>query len=358
MTIHRLQIGQFRNLNHVRLAPSTNINVIYGDNGSGKTSVLESIFFLTHGRSFKASKTHNIIQQGFNECTVFATVGEGRLPVGVQRNVTGQTEIRISGEPVSALSELASLLPVQFINAEAFQILEGSPRHRRQFLDWGVFHVEQKFLGAWRSAQKALKHRNTLLRSGRIDAQELAAWEHELVHYAHEVDALRSAYLSTFEADFLSLLESFGDIPEVRLSYQRGWDKTRSLSEVLTDSLDRDRKRGFTQSGPQRADLKVKTGKEDVSDILSRGQQKIVVSALKLAQGRHLVKNKEQKRCIYLLDDLPAELDRHHLQKVCQVLEGIDAQVFITCIDPAVFDGIWQDPDKVKMFHVEQGKLN
>jgi len=358
MTIHRLQIGQFRNLNQVRIAPSAHINVLHGDNGSGKTSVLEALFFLTHGRSFKASKTHNIIQQGRDDCTVFATVGEGRLPVGVQRKTNGQTDIRISGEPVSALSELASLLPVQFINAEAFQILEGSPRHRRQFLDWGVFHVEQKFLGAWRRTQKALKHRNTLLRSGRIDVKELAAWEYELVQYAEEVDRLRSTYLTAFEQDFTALIASFGDIPEVSLHYQRGWDKTRSLADVLLDSLDRDKKRGFTQSGPQRADVRVKTGKEDASDILSRGQQKIVVSALKLAQGKHLIKTKEQKRVIYLLDDLPAELDRHHLQKVCQVLEGIDAQVFITCIDPAVFDGIWQNPNNVKMFHVEQGTLN
>ncbi len=358
MTIHRLNIEQFRNLHHVRFEPSPHINILHGNNGSGKTSVLEAVFFLTHGRSFKASRTDSIIERGHADTTVFASIGDNRLPVGIQRDEKGKSEIRISGDPVAALSELAALVPVQFINAEAFQILEGSPRHRRQFMDWGVFHVEQMFLGAWRSSQKALKHRNTLLRSGRIVAEELAVWDKELVHYAEQVDGLRTQYLEAFESDFLALLRTFDDIPEVSLGYQRGWDKTKALSDVLKDGLERDRKRGFTQSGPQRADLRVRTGKEDVADILSRGQQKIVVAALKLAQGRHLHNTKEQKRCIYLLDDLPAELDRNHLQKVCQVLEGLDAQVFITCIDPNVFQGMWRDTENVKMFHVEQGTLS
>ena len=358
MTIHRLNIEQFRNLHQVRFEPSPHINILHGNNGSGKTSVLEAVFFLTHGRSFKASKTDSIIQSGCKDTTVFASVGDSRLPVGITRDERGKSEIRVSGDPVSALSELAALVPVQFINSEAFQILEGSPRHRRQFMDWGVFHVEQMFLGAWRSSQKALKHRNTLLRSGRIVPLELAAWDTELVQHAEQVDALRAQYLEAFESDFLTLLGSFGDIPEVSLSYQRGWDRTKTLTDVLKDNLERDRKRGFTSSGPQRADLRVRTGKEDVADILSRGQQKIVVAALKLAQGRHLHKTKEQKRCIYLLDDLPAELDRNHLQKVCQVLEGLDAQVFITCIDPSVFNGMWREPENVKMFHEEQGTLS
>lgn len=358
MTIHRLQIDNFRNLHQIKLEPSPHINILHGKNGSGKTNLLEAIFFLTHGRSFKLSRNHSLVTKGEEQTTVFAKIGDIQLPVGIQRNVKGSTEIRIAGEQVSAVAELAKLVPLQFINSEAFQILEGSPKHRRQFLDWGVFHVEQSFINVWRNAQKALKNRNTLLRSGRIAPQQLDPWDREFILNSNLVDDSRKAYLDGFSTDFKELLSAFTDVSDIHLSYQRGWDKTKTLNEVLTDSLDRDKKSGFTHSGPQRADLRVRVGRDNVADILSRGQQKMVVAAMKLAQGRYLHKSKEQKRCIYLLDDLPAELDHEHLLKVCQVLESLDAQIFISCIDPKIFDGCWQDSNKVKMFHVEQGVLS
>ena len=358
MTIHRLQITQFRNLDQVNLEPSPHINILHGKNGSGKTNVLEALFFLTHGRSYKASRNSSLVKRDSSFAAVFANIGDSRLPVGIQRDASGKTDVRIAGEAVTAISELASLVPLQFIHSEAFQILEGSPKYRRQFIDWGVFHVEQGFINAWRNAQKALKNRNTLLRSGRIDASELASWNQEFVVNSNLVDQLRSKYLEGFKQNFKELIAQFSDLPEIDVGYSRGWDRTKTLDEVLSDSLSRDKKSGFTHSGPQRADLKVRVDRENVSDIMSRGEQKMVVSAMKLAQGHYLQKAKQQKRCIYLLDDLPAELDSEHLLKVCRVLESMDAQVFISCIDPGVLENCWEDKQKVKMFHVEQGILS
>jgi len=358
VTIHRLHITQFRNLDQVSLEPSPHVNIIHGKNGSGKTNILEAIFFLTHGRSYKASKNASLVQRESAFATVFANIGDSQLPVGIQRDASGSTEVRIAGEAVTAISELASLVPLQFIHSEAFQILEGSPKYRRQFIDWGVFHVEHAFISAWRNTQKALKNRNTLLRSGRMDANELASWNQEFVSNANLVDQARSRYLEGFKQNFNELIDQFSDLPKIDISYSRGWDKTKTLDEVLADSLIRDKKSGFTHSGPQRADIRVRVDKENVSDILSRGQQKMVVSAMKLAQGHYLIKSKQQKRCIYLLDDLPAELDSEHLLKICRVLEAMDAQVFISCIDPKVLEDCWEDKQKVKMFHVEHGVLS
>lgn len=358
MTIHRLQITQFRNLDQVNLEPSPHVNVIYGKNGSGKTNILEAIFFLTHGRSYKTSRNASLVKKDKPFAAVFANIGDSQLPVGIQRDISGSTEVRIAGEAVTAISELASLVPLQFIHSEAFQILEGSPKYRRQFIDWGVFHVEHGFINAWRNSQKALKNRNTLLRSGRIDANELDSWNQEFITNSNLVDQARLRYLEGFKQNFNDLINQFTDLPSVDITYTRGWDRTKTLEEVLADSLIRDRKSGFTHSGPQRADIKVRVDRENVSDILSRGQQKMVVSAMKLAQGHYLKKSKQQKRCIYLLDDLPAELDSEHLLKICRVLESMDAQVFISCIDPQILENCWEDKQKVKMFHVEQGVLS
>lgn len=357
MTIHKLQIQNLRNLSSVNLEPSEHINVFWGKNGAGKTSVLEAIHYLTHGRSFKVSRNRSLIQRDQSQLVVYGVVGPGKYPIGLQRSKEGQVDIRISGEKVSALSELARLVPVQVINSDAFLLLEGSPKTRRQFLDWGVFHVEPSFLSVWQRAQKALKNRNTLLRSGRITDLQMSPWTREFISASNEVDRLRQHYLTGFSEYFQDLLSQLIDLPDLKLSYSRGWDKTKTLEEVLTDGVDRDKKTGFTHAGPQRADLRIRLGKENAADVLSRGQQKLVVSALKLAQGIDLMKRKESKRCIYLLDDLPAELDQQHIEQICHVLDNMDAQVFITCINPESVRPYWHQKDRLRLFHVEQGTV-
>lgn len=357
MTIHKLQIQALRNLASVNLEPSQQINIFYGQNGAGKTSILEAIHFLTHGRSFKVSRNRSLIQAEQSQMVIYGHVGPGRFPVGLSKSRELGIKIRISGEPVHALSDLAKLVPVQIINSDAFLLLEGSPKVRRQFLDWGVFHVEPSFLHSWQRAQKALKNRNTLLRSGRIQDHQMTSWTRELVTAANEVDGLRQTYLERFKEHFYQLLKDLMDLPDLKLSYYRGWDKTKTLEEVLTDGLARDQKAGFTHVGPQRADLRIRLGTENAADVLSRGQQKLVTTTLKLAQGQDLMRRKESKRCIYLLDDLPAELDSQHLGKICQLLEQMDAQVFITCIDPDSMRGFWSDQSNISMFHVERGSV-
>ncbi len=358
MTIHKLQINNIRNIQSVSLKPSEDINIFYGNNGAGKTTLLEAVHLLTHGRSFRASRHKSLILQGAQQATVFGTVGETETPVGIQKDIKNNTQIRIAGEKVSQVSELARLVPVQVINSDAFQLLEGSPRNRRQFLDWGVFHVEHGFIRAWSDLQKSLKNRNTLLRSGKMSDQLRDVWDKEFVTAANTIDRLRQKYLGEFKERFHLLLQQLVELDELTLSYYRGWDKTKTFEEVLTDSLRRDLNSGFSHYGPQRADLRIRKDKLNAADLLSRGQQKLVVSALKLAQAEDLISRKNHRRCVFLLDDLPAELDRQHLTQICQLLESMDAQVFISCIDPSSFDGIWKNQDRVKMFHVEHGALS
>ncbi|BCQ58254.1 hypothetical protein PBOI14_00040 [Pseudomonas sp. Boi14] len=140
------------------------------------------------------------------------------------------------------------------------------------------------------------------------------------------------------------------------LSYYRGWDKDRELSEVLATALHRDQQMGHTQAGPQRADLRLRLGGHNAADILSRGQQKLVVCALRIAQG-HLVSQARRGQCIYLVDDLPSELDEQHRRALCRLLEDLRCQVFITCVDHELLREGWQTETPVALFHVEQGRI-
>lgn len=358
MPLARLDISRLRNLKQVRLDPSPQVNLIVGENGSGKTSVLEAIHLLSLGRSFRSHKHKTYIQYEQQECVVFAQVDDGhqRLPLGIKRSRDGAVEVRIQGRPAQSAVELAERLPVQLINPDAFRLLEGSPKVRRQFVDWGVFHFDEQFINAWRGWQKALKQRNSLLRRGKISANLLAAFDQELIRLGEHVNDARKAYVAALTPHFEAVLTQLAPALSVQLQFFQGWDAQKTLREAVEHSYQRDIDLGYTNTGPQRADLRVKTPSGDALDTLSRGQQKLVVSALKIAQGQLLIERGRQ--LVFLVDDLPAELDANHRRKLCQLLESLASQIFITSVGPDSMDFNWSDQTDVRHFSMNEGELS
>lgn len=359
MSIHHLAVTGVRNLAPVTLAPSPRINLLYGHNGSGKTSFLEAIHFLALARSFRSTRIQPMIQTDQEQALVFArftsTSGD-ESSLGISRNRQTDLQVRLNGENLRSIAELARNLPVQLINPESFRLLEGSPNVRRQFLDWGVFHVEHSFMTWWQRLQHSLKQRNSLLRHAIIDDHSLQAWNLEFSTAGEQVDQLRQAYIRKLKPVFSQTLSELIQLPELTLSYYRGWDREKPLHETLSANLARDRQLGYTQTGPQRADLRLRMGKQNAIDVLSRGQQKLVVCALKIAQG-HLLSESMNQKCIYLVDDLGAELDPVYRNSLCRLLEQLECQVFITGTDPNSMNYDWGKDTPVKMFHVEHGHI-
>ena len=362
MSIEQLSFHGLRNLQPFTLHPGAGINLISGANGSGKTSLLEGIHILGMGRSFRTRQIKNAIQHDAGELTLFGRLagehGGSATTLGVRRlRDERELELRLRGERPARLSDMVEALPLQLINPDAFRLLEGSPAGRREFLDWGVFHVKYEFLTGWKRTRRALKHRNALLRRGRIDAKQLDAWEHELATWGEQVDQLRRDWFSAFLPVFEQTLSALLPLEGLSLHYARGWDKKRSLSEVLRAARASDEHMGFTQQGPQRADLRIRVNKKPAIEVLSRGQQKLVVSALKLAQGRFLESTLEPgtagRHCVYLIDDLPAELDDYHQQRFCELLESMQCQAFITSVEPNALHNRWLPDTPVTMFHVK-----
>jgi DNA replication and repair protein RecF len=358
--LNRLKVTDVRNIRSATLLQFSQANLIYGANGSGKTTLLECINMLGLGRSFRGIQMKPVINTEADHCTVFGeltTVSGGISPVGVAKSKKGETKIKLDGELIKSVAPLAELLPLQLISTDTHLLLSGSPKIRRQYIDWGLFHVEQDFLFHWRRLQQALKQRNSLLRRGRISSLEMDPWEQQLSAASDIIHGFRSSYIGELNVVFKETLKALYDEHEaVELYYSCGWDTEKKYSQYLIDSREKDAQRGFTQAGAHRADLKVKVGKLAAADVLSRGQQKLLVAALRLAQGK-LLQQQTGRRPIYLVDDLPAELDKRHRERFVEALFDTGSQVFITCVDVDNLVAAYADREKPAMFHVEHGRV-
>ena len=360
MSIRRLRVQGIRNLQDVDLELAS-VNVFFGANGSGKTSLLEAVYVLGSGKSFRAPRLDPVITHQSPECVVHAAITDSHgssIPMGLARQRNGEFQGRIQGRTVQNAAELARCLPLQLINSDTFQLLEGGPKSRRQFLDWGVFHVEQGFHAVWLDVQRALRQRNALLRHARLAPDQLEAWDIHLSARAEELDAFRRGYFDAFYPQFTATLGELASLEDVDLSYQRGWDKETPLKDVLRESLSRDHERGFTVQGPHRADIRVRVKGQSAEQVLSRGQQKLVVCAMKVAQARVFSANR-QRDCVFLVDDLPSELDRRHRSALAALLSSLGCQGLVSCVDRADLEAVWPSvpEDQRRMFHVEQGRF-
>ncbi len=374
MYLTRLEVVGLRNLVDARLTPCAGINVFCGANGSGKTSLLEAIYLLGRGRSFRTRLLKAAINHAVDTTTVFGLVaeegvdgavaggGQHQTPIGVLRNKAGQFLCKVNGEPVYTASSLAETLPLLLLNSDSFQLLDGGPQYRRGFVDWGVFHVEPAFRQYARQLRRCLTHRNLLLRRGRIDDAELDAWDAELVRLAGRVTDLRLEYLRRASPIIERVLNELTDVPCPTFDFRPGWDAGKNLEDVLKADRARDQLLGQTQHGPHRADLVIRCGVSAASEVLSRGQVKMLIAAMSVAQGV-LFQQLTGKRCIYLLDDPSAELDHLHLKKLAKLLTSLGTQVFVTDTACAGARLVWEGPGgsnqtPTQLFHVERGKVS
>lgn len=357
MLIRLLRIEAFRRFESAEIALRPGFNLLTGDNGSGKTSVLEALHLLAHGRSFRGRVRDGLIRQGTPALRAYVEwESDGIARRAGLRHAGGSWEARLDGEDVRQFGQLCAALAVITFEPGSHALVDGSSEVRRRYLDWGLFHVEHAFMPQWRRYARALKQRNALLRqAGGVDAQ-LDAWEHEMAQAGEELTQLRDAYLVGLQPSLARLLPSL--LPAAggaELLLQPGWKRQElSLSDALLLSRQRDLTLGYTSLGPHRADLKISLRDLPGREGLSRGQTKQLALALLLAQASHLAGLKGAWPVLQL-DDLGSELDRHHQRRLLEVLAASGAQVLVTGTDAPV--GLAAVGVDVAMFHVEHGRI-
>ncbi len=352
MTIEKLQIKDLRNIEKAEIEPAAGINIITGENASGKSSLLEAIHLLLLSKSFRSTKADVVIRHDQERLQIVSRIRKEKQTntLGIEKN-RKQTTIKYMGEKVASAAKLAKIQPVVLITPESHQLILGGPAKRRHLVDWLLFHVEQTYFKNWQTYNKVLKQRNAILRKRKF-CDELLVWDEKLVQTGKLLDEQRRKVVGKLVIKLQKKTSDYCEFP-VELEYETGWGD-QDFAEVLEIGRNNDLSVGYTRKGPHRSDLMIKTNDQLAAQVLSRGQTKILSAALEMAKIS-LLKEITGKNAIILVDDLAAELDHERKEKVAEMLITMDTQQFITATEKKLLPK--ELIKETKLFHVEQGRF-
>lgn len=350
MALAELSLQDLRCIEQAELALQPGSNLIHGTNGAGKTSILEAIFLLGRGRSFRTRLNERLIRHGQGQLRVVGRSIAGGLhhTLGLEVSRDGGTRARLDAQNVRSLVDLATAFPVQVLDPDAHRLIEDSATRRRRWLDWAVFHVEPGFTASWSRYNRALQQRNAVLRCGQGNLQ---IWDSELIKDGERINEARRRVLDSLTPYWAEVSRTLLD-EELTLGFQSGWERDVPLVDALAQATPRDRLRKTTTVGPHRADVAIRIGGKPVRQVLSRGQQKLAAVALTLCQLEFL-KHEHEVLPTLLLDDPSAELDRIRLDRFIGRVRALETQLIITALDRDF--SLFGAPDAV--FHVEHGRI-
>lgn len=358
MWVKSLDISNLRNIVSARIDPDPGLNCFTGDNGAGKTSILEALAVLSKGRSFRSGQVSSLIGPEMAHFQIISKI-EGssgsRHQLGMQRG-TDQWTARHNGENVSQLSDLTELVPYVLLEPRSHTLVSGPPDGRRKYLDWGVFHVEHSYLPLWRRYSRTLKQRNAALRQSNQSVVE--SLDPQLVALGEKVHLAREQHTSTLSALLETTLPVFNEtLADVELIYRKGWSG-ESLQDAINSSFQRDMDRGATSPGPHKADLVLTISGSPAKDRLSGGEQKALTAAMILAQAQMIAETGNPP--LLMLDDLSSELDDEHLIGVLRAGLALGVQVWLTgtSLKPSILNSSEVSEAGLAMFHVEHGEVS
>jgi len=351
MTLEQLSVTNVRCIEQAQLQTAPGLTVLWGDNGSGKTSLLEAIFMLGRGRSFRSRNNDRLIRHDQDHLRIIGGVRrEPGDPETLSFEVTRESTVaRIGTRPAASFAELSQEFPVQVIDPGIHRLIEEGGYRRRRWLDWAVFHVEPSFVSTWLRYMRTLKQRNAALRSM---PGEAAVWDPELARLGESITHSRQRLVEELQPYWRETVEALTGF-RIELQYLQGWNREHSLIEALTASHARDAMQHVTHSGPHRADIAVRLDGRHAREVLSRGQQKLAAAAMTVAQLK-LLRALTELRPTLLLDDPAAELDGERLERFIAQVASLECQLIVTSLRPE--SRLFGTPGRA--FRVERGRVH
>jgi DNA replication and repair protein RecF len=353
--LSHLDLAHFRNIDSVSLNPIKRFNVISGENGSGKTNLLESIYFFSILRSFRTLFRNEIPQEGFQESSFKALFGGAvaGLSMDVLLNATGR-HIRIDGKELSSINDHFSLLPMVLFHPANMVLLQGGPKERRRYMDRALFQSVRSYPSILSDYNRALMSRNRLLKDRSVSRSLLSPFDVQLASLGSAIVNARSDFVDRARPIFSNAVDLIGQGVTGEMSYRPNLigDETVFLS-CFEQTVNRDMERGFTSRGPHSDDLTVTINCKSARRYASQGQQRIAVLSLKIAEVVTL-SEVTGKIPILILDDISSELDRERNRALFSFLSDVGGQVFITTthLDHVLLS------DERKDFFISKGEIS
>ena len=342
--LRSLELNQFRNFSRLSWQPQDRINFIIGGNGVGKSGLLEAIYYIGRGRSFRASRhqdviNHNhsssVIRASFSEFTSFGdNNGQSSPPpvwnAQIRLDSRGGKSALLEDKQVNSSMQLARRLPLVFAAPHNINLIEASPAQRRSFLDAIMFHHKPELGATHKDYERCLRQRNKILLAKPSNYDALASWDMKLAELGEKIEMGRRELIPLFMKPVTDILTQF-NLASAQIDYYRGWQEDISLAKVLQNNFERDIRRGFSSCGCHRADLIIGINQRDAGKVLSLGQQKMLSLAFFCA-ARLILQEKFAISVILLLDDVITQLDAANQSLLLQHLLEHENQVFITSV--------------------------
>lgn len=358
MLLEQLSVSHCRIIKSAELSLSPQVNLICGDNGSGKSSILEAVSILSRGRSFRSPRIVDVIRSSEESLLVRAncTEQDHHYRIGIQKSKS-TTRIRVNQQDVNSQAALSRYLPVTIIHPNSIDLITGSPATRRAFIDWIAFYLFPEFHKLWQNYQRVLKQRNLCLRvSSYLSA--LPIWTDELIKSQIVIQSYRQRSLDVFKPQLALLTEQLLSGHQLDIELTTGFAQGMDLSPesqraFYQQKRETDIKSARTLSGAHRSEIQVMFNGHLAQQSASRGQLKLIAIAMLLAQSRSIDPD-DLRKGIIAIDDLAAELDGENKQSLLTTLRGLKQQLLLTTTQAELIPLV----DTDCMFHVKQGTVS
>lgn len=358
MLLEQLSINHCRIIDSADLDLSPNVNLICGDNGSGKSSILEAVAILSRGRSFRTARIVDVIKHDCEHLLIRAKTkdADNTFNIGIQKSRTS-TRIRVNQQDINTQSALSRYLPVTIIDPNSIELVTGSPSLRRSYIDWIAFYLFPEFHKVWQNYQRVLKQRNLCLRVPSY-LSALPVWTDELIKAQIRIQDYRERSLQVLTPQLEILSNQLMGDHEIGLKLTTGFAQAMDLSvesqrAFYLEKRETEIKSARTLSGAHRADLHILFNQELAQRSASRGQLKLIAIAMLLSQSRSIDTTNTLKGII-AIDDLAAELDGENKHKLLATLRGLQQQLLLTTTQPELLPLAPED----RMFHVKHGDVS
>ena len=333
MYIKKLEIENFRNYKSLKIDFDEKTTILFGDNGQGKTNILEAVFYLAITKSYKGAKDKDVIffdeEEGHVRGFIFKDNEDIRIDMHIRKNKSKGISLNL--EKVSKAADILGTLNVVMFSPEDLRIIQDGPSYRRKFVDMELCQLDSFFLYNLNSYNKIVNQRNSLLKEINFKPElksTLDIWDNQLISYGSKVIERRVQFTAQLNEIIYDIHKNLsGGKEEIKIIYDP--DTTiEDYEKRLNDSKDRDIKSKITSVGPHRDDFIFEVNGIDIRKFGSQGQQRTAALSLKLAEVE-LVKKITKDVPILLLDDVLSELDSSRQNTLLNSIG--DVQTIITC---------------------------